>query len=48
MAKAKAYQAAADAPSTLRAYATDLANFKAWCETNGLRPMPATAETVGA
>src|ERR1700759_5624166 len=48
MAKAKAYQAAADAPSTLRAYAADLANFKAWCEANGFRPMPATPETVGA
>jgi hypothetical protein len=48
MAKAKAYQAAADAPSTLRAYAADLANFKAWCEAHGFQPMPATPETVGA
>jgi site-specific recombinase XerD len=37
MAKSKAYQAAADAPATLRAYKatlraykTDLENFKAW------------------
>ena len=48
MAKAKAYQAAADSQSTLRAYATDLANFKAWCEANGFQPMPAAPETVGA
>jgi hypothetical protein len=30
MAKSKAYQAAADAPATLRAYKADLENFKAW------------------
>ncbi|MEA2727227.1 MAG: hypothetical protein QOF70_1702, partial [Acetobacteraceae bacterium] len=30
MAKSKAYQAAADAPATLRAYKTALENFKAW------------------
>ena len=29
MAKAQAYQDAADAPSTLRAYASDLKNFEA-------------------
>ena len=48
MAKSKAYQAAADAPGTLRAYAADLANFKAWCEAHGFEPMPASPETVGA
>lgn len=48
LAKSKAYQAAADAPATLRAYATDLAHFKAWCEAHGFEPMPATPETVGA
>jgi integrase len=48
MAKSKAYQAAADAPSTLRAYAADLANFKAWCDANGFQAMPAAPETVGA
>ena len=48
MAKSKAYRAAADAPATLRAYAADLAHFKAWCEAHGFRPMPASAETVGA
>src|SRR4051812_33734744 len=41
MAKSKAYQAAADAPATLRAYAADLAHFKAWCEAHGFQPMPA-------
>jgi integrase len=48
MARARAYQAAADAPATLRAYAADLANFKAWCEAHGFVPMPASPETVGA
>jgi integrase len=48
MAKSKAYQAAADAPATLRAYAADLAHFKAWCEAHGFQPMPASSETVGA
>ena len=32
LAKSQAYQDAADAPATLRAYATDLANYKAWCD----------------
>jgi integrase len=48
MAKSKVYQVAADAPATLRAYATDLAHFKAWCEMHGFQPMPAAPETVGA
>jgi integrase len=48
MAKSKAYQAAADAPATLRAYTADLSNFKAWCEAHGFEPMPASPETVGA
>ena len=48
LAKAKAYQAAADAPSTVRAYASDLAHFKAWCEAHSFQPMPAAPETVGA
>jgi len=48
MAKSQAYQDAADAPSTLRAYATDLRNFEAWCADNGFRAMPATPEIVGA
>ena len=48
VAKSKAYQAAADAPPTLRAYAADLAHFKSWCEAHGFQPMPASPETVGA
>ena len=32
LAKSQAYQDAADAPATLRAYATDPANYKAWCD----------------
>jgi integrase len=48
LAKSQAYQDAADAESTLRAYAADLANFKAWCARHGFTAMPATAEVVGA
>jgi integrase len=48
LAKSRAYQDAADAPATLRAYASDLANYKAWCERHGFEPMPAAPETVGA
>ena len=48
LAKSQAYQGAADAPTTLRAYAADLANYKAWCERHGFDPMPATPEVVGA
>ena len=42
LAKSQAYQDAADAPATLRAYASDLANYKTWCEKHGFEPMPAT------
>src|SRR6476660_5489117 len=42
LAKSQAYQDAADAPTTLRAYAADLANYKVWCEKHGFDPMPAT------
>jgi integrase len=48
LAKSQAYQDAADAPATLRAYASDLANYKAWCEMHGFLPMPAAPEVVGA
>ena len=48
LAKSKAYQDAADAPATLKAYATDWANFNAWCSKHGFTPMPATPEVVGA
>jgi len=48
MAKAQAYQDAADAPATLRAYASDLKNYEAWCARHGLTALPATPEVVGA
>ena len=48
LAKSKAYQDAADAPAILKAYATDWANFNAWCSKHGFTPMPATPEVVGA
>ena len=48
MAKAQAYQDAADAPATLRAYASDLKNFEAWCERHGMTALPATPTVVGA
>lgn len=48
MAKAKTYQDAADAPATLRAYASDLKNFEAWCARHGMAALPATPDVVGA
>jgi integrase len=48
MAKAKTYQDAADAPATLRAYASDLKNYEAWCARCGMPALPATPEVVGA
>jgi hypothetical protein len=49
MALAKSrYQDAADAPATLRAYASDIANYKAGCGKHGFQPMPAAPEVVGA
>ena len=48
LAKSQAYQDAADAPATLRAYASDLANYRAWCAAHGFTPMPATPKIVGA
>jgi integrase len=48
LARSQAYQSAADAPSTLRAYKADLASFKAWCIERNLEPMPSTPEIVGA
>src|ERR1700760_4466359 len=48
LAKSQAYQDAADARATLRAYATDLANYKAWCDRHGFVAMPAAPEVVGA
>lgn len=48
IAKAQAYQDAADAPATLRAYATDLKHYEAWCARHGLIALPAAPDVVGA
>src|SRR6516164_8128150 len=48
LAKSQAYQDAADAPATLKAYAADLAHYKGWCERHGFVAMPAVPEVVGA
>lgn len=48
LAKAQAYQDAADAPATSRAYASDLKNFEAWCARHGMPALPATPDLVGA
>jgi hypothetical protein len=48
LAKSQAYQDAADAPATLRAYAADLKNYEAWCARRGLAALPATPDVVGA
>jgi integrase len=48
LAKSQDYQDAADAPATLKAYASDLANYTAWCEANVLTAMPASPQVVGA
>jgi len=43
---ARAYVAAARAPATRRAYASDWRLFLAWCEARELPPLPAPPETV--
>lgn len=48
LAKAQDYQDAADAPATLRAYASDMKNYEAWCAGNGMTALPAAPEVVGA
>jgi len=48
LAKSQAYQDAADAPATLRAYASDVKNFENWCHQNNLPAIPATPDIVGA
>lgn len=39
--------ALADAPATQRAYASDWADFRGWCDAAGRQPLPASAETLG-
>lgn len=43
---ARAYVAAARAPATRRAYASDWRIFAAWCDTRALAALPATPATV--
>ncbi|MHB1447429.1 MAG: site-specific integrase [Acidimicrobiales bacterium] len=42
------YIEAAKAPSTVRAYGSDLRHFTSWCEARGLSAVPAEPETVAA
>ena len=46
--RARRYFESARAPATVRAYASDLADFETWCkiEAGGLSTLPATAQTV--
>ena len=44
----RGYVAQSLAASTRRAYRAGLAAFRAWCEAERLRVMPASAETVAA
>jgi integrase len=44
--QARDYARHAKAPNTLRAYRTDWADFRAWCELHRLEPPPATPETI--
>lgn len=48
LAKSQSYQDAADAPATIRAYASDVKNYEAWCAQSRLTAFPATPEVVGA
>ena len=40
------YIAAAQAPATVRAYASDWRDFAEWCDSHDVSPMPASADTV--
>jgi len=48
LAKSQAYQDAADAESTLKAYASDLAHFEAWCKKHGFPAAEPDPAIVGA
>lgn len=48
LAKSQAYQDAADAPSTLKAYASDFAHFEAWCKSHGFPAAEPDPAIVGA
>ena len=44
--RARDYAAAAHAPNTLRAYASDLRAFASWCRSHGVASLPAEPRTV--
>jgi site-specific recombinase XerD len=44
--RAKEFMSMAKAPATVKAYRSDWRDFEGWCETKGIRALPATAETV--
>jgi site-specific recombinase XerD len=44
--QAREFAAAAKADNTLRAYQADWKDFREWCETHHLQPLPAAPETV--
>lgn len=44
--RARGYIRQAKAANTIRAYRADWADFTAWCEARGLRPLPAEPSTV--
>jgi integrase len=44
--RAKEYGRSARSASTHRAYATDVADFHAWCTSRGLESLPATPQTL--
>src|SRR5215469_15465332 len=48
LAKSQAYQDAADAKSTLKAYASDFAHFEAWCKKHGFPSTEPDPTIVGA
>lgn len=43
---ARTYAAASRSANTRRAYQSDLRDFTAWCDTNGMCALPATPDTV--
>ena len=44
--RAKEYGRNAKSASTHRAYRSDVADFRAWCTSRGLEPLPATPQTL--
>lgn len=46
--RSQVFQDALPAPATLRAYASDVAGYRAWCTKAGLVAFPAEPEVVGA